>query len=151
MRIRPRFPRSRFFRLTPADWWLLVAAALAQVAAAAALRAMPLPALRARAARLRRPAQFLVRGSDERIIWAIEATGRRLGRLSTCLLRALAAELLLDAGNGGICLTIGIKRTADTLEAHAWLARNGRVLIGAPVDEYIPMVDGTNPSVVARS
>jgi len=146
MRIGPRLWRSRFFRLTPADWWLLVAATLAQVAAAAALRAMPLPALRARAGRLRRPAQFLVRGSDERIIWAIEATGRRLGRSSTCLLRALVAELLLDTGNGTICLTIGIRRTADKLEAHAWLARNGRVLIGAPADEYTPMVDWTSPA-----
>jgi Transglutaminase-like superfamily len=146
MRIRPRFPRSRFFRLTPADWWLLVAAALAQVAVAAALRAMPLPVLRARAGRLRRPAQFLVGGSDERIIWAIEATGRRLGRSSTCLVRALVAELLLDTGNGSICLTIGIRRTAGTLEGHAWLARNGRVLIGAPADQYTPMVDGTNSS-----
>ena len=106
---------------------------------------MPLPALRTRAGRLRRPVQFLVRGSDERIIWAIEATGRRLGRLSTCLLRALVAELLLETGNGTICLTIGIRRTADTLEAHAWLARDGRVLIGAPADEYIPMVDWTSP------
>ena len=39
-------------RLTPADWWLLVAVGLAQVAAAAALHAMPLPALRTRASRL---------------------------------------------------------------------------------------------------
>jgi hypothetical protein len=146
MRIRPRLSRPRFFRLTPADWWLLVAVAVAQVAAAAALHAMPLPALRTRAGRLRRPAQFLVHGSDERIVWAIEATARRLGRLSTCLLRALVAELLLDTGNDTICFTIGIRRTADALEAHAWLARNGRVIIGAPADEYIPMVDWTSSS-----
>ena len=146
MRIGPRLSRSGFFRLTPADWWLLVAVTLAQVAAAAALHTMPLPALRTGASRLRRPAQFLVRGSDERIIWAIEATGRRLGRWSTCLLRALVAELLLDTGNGTVCLTIGIRRTADNLEAHAWLARNGRVLIGSPADDYTPIVDWTSPS-----
>jgi Transglutaminase-like superfamily len=146
MRIGPRLSRSRFFRLTPADWWLLVAVTLAQITTAAALRAMPLPTLRSRASRLCRPAQFLVRGSDERIIWAIEATGRRLGRSSTCLLRALVAELLLDTGNGTICLTIGIRRTADNLDAHAWLARDGRVLIGAPADDYTPIVDWTSPS-----
>ena len=146
MRIGSRLSRSRFVRLTPAEWWLLAAATLAQLTAAAALWVMPLPALRTCAGRLRRPAQFLVRGSDERIIWAIEATGRRLCRSSTCLLRALVAELLLDTVNGTICLTIGIRRTADNLEAHAWLARNGRVLIGAPADEYIPMVDWTSPS-----
>jgi Transglutaminase-like superfamily len=147
MTIGPRLLRSRFFRLTPADWWLLFAVAVAQVVAAAALRAMPLPALRKRASRFRRLAQCLVRGSDERIIWAIEATGRRLGRVSTCLLRALVAELVLNPKGGTICLTIGVKRTADTFEAHAWLARNGHVLIGGtPADEYAPLVNWTSPS-----
>src|SRR5437867_4014798 len=96
MTIRRRRPRWRFFQLTLADWWLLATTAVAQVVAAAALHAMPLPALRTRISRFRRLARFLVRGSDERIIWAIEATGRRLGRVSTCLLRALVAELVLD-------------------------------------------------------
>ena len=53
---------------------------------------------------------------------------------------------VLTDENGAICLTIGIRRSADTLEAHAWLARNGRVLIGAPADDYTPMVDWTSPS-----
>jgi len=145
MTIRPRLLRWRLFQLTPADWWLLVAVAGAQVVAAAALQAMPLPALRTRASRFRRLAQCVVRGSDERIIWAIEATGRRLGRVSTCLLRALVAELVLDPGGGTISLTIGVRRTADTFEAHAWLARNGRVLIGAPADAYAPIVIWTSP------
>jgi len=146
MTIRPRLSRSRFSRLTLSDWWLLVAVAVAQVVAAAALRAMPLPVLRTRADRLRPLAQRLVRGSDQRIIWAIEATGRRLGRVSTCLLRALVAELVLDPRGGTISLTIGVRRTADTLEAHAWLARNGRVLIGAPADAYAPLVNWTSSS-----
>jgi hypothetical protein len=133
-------------QLTPADWWLLVAVAVAQVVAAVALHAMPLPALRTRASRSRRIAQCLIQGSDERIIWAIEATGRRLGRVSTCLLRALVAELVLNPSGGTISLTIGVRRTADTFEAHAWLARNGRVLIGAPADAYAPIVIWTSPS-----
>ncbi|PYR59191.1 MAG: lasso peptide biosynthesis B2 protein [Acidobacteria bacterium] len=128
--------------LTAADWRLLVAVAVAQVVAAAALRAMPLQALRARAGRFRRLAEFLVHGSDERIVWAIEATGRRLGRLSTCLIRALVAELVLDANDGPLSLTIGVRRTAaGTLEAHAWLARRDRILIGATADEYFPLVN----------
>jgi len=127
--------------LTAADWRLLVAVAVAQAVAAAALRAMPLRAFRAGASRFRRPTQLFLRGSDERIAWAIEATGRRLGRLSTCLIRALVAELALDSNGGSVCLTIGIKRTeAGTLEAHAWLAREDRVLVGATSDEYVPLV-----------
>jgi hypothetical protein len=146
MTIRPRLPRWRLLQLTPADWWLLVAVAVAQVVAAAALHAMPLPALRTRASRFRRLAQCLVQGSDERIIWAIEATGRRLGRVSTCLLRALVAELVLNPTGGTISLTIGVRRTADAFEAHAWLARNGRVLIGAPADAYAPIAIWTSPT-----
>ena len=78
-------PGTRLVRrrvaLTAKDWQLLVAAALAQVITAAALRAMPLLSLRTRAARFRRLAQMLMRGSEERVIWAIEATGRRLGTI----------------------------------------------------------------------
>lgn len=133
------------FGLSAADWRLLVAAAIAQVVAAAALRAMPLPALRAGSSRLRRPMHLLVRGSDDRIAWAIDATGRRLGRLSTCLIRALVGEFLLDPHGGPVCLTIGVKRTAaGTLDAHAWLTRQDRVLVGATSDEYVPLVTWTS-------
>lgn len=144
--VRPgRLACARWSRLTPADWWLLVAVAVAQVAAAAALRAMPLPVVRAGAGRCRRLARLLVQGSDERVVWAIEATGKRLGRLSTCLIRALVAELVLDTNRGPLHLTIGVRRTAGRLEAHAWLARQDRILIGATADEYIPLVNWTRP------
>jgi transglutaminase superfamily protein len=139
-----RLSRWRWCGLTTRDWRLLVAVTVAQVVAAAALHTMRLPALRASASRFRRLAQFLVRGSDERIVWAIEATGRRLGRLSTCLIRALVAELVLDSNGGLVSLTIGVRRTsAGTFEAHAWLAREDHVLIGARTDEYVPLVTWT--------
>jgi hypothetical protein len=133
-------------QLTVPDRLLLVAVAVAQVVAAAALRAMPVQAFRAGAHRFRRFAQVLVRGSDERKAWAIEATGRRLGRLSTCLIRALVAELLLDSNHEPLSLTIGVKRTADgAIEAHAWLARTNRVLIGTTADTYVPLLTWTGP------
>jgi Transglutaminase-like superfamily len=137
----------RWFRLTAADWRLLVVVAVAQVVAAAAVRVMSLPAWRAGSRRFGRLAQVLVRGSDERIVWAIEATGRRLGRLSTCLVRALVAELVLDPKGEPLSLAIGVRRAAaGTLEAHAWLAGKDRVLIGATADEYTPLVNWTSPS-----
>ena len=145
-RMAPPRRRSRGWRcgLTAADWRLLVAVAVAQVVAAAALRAMPLRALRLRISRCRRVARFLVRDSDKRIAWAIEATGRRLGRLSTCLIRALVAELVLDSNDGPVSLTIGVRRTAGALEAHAWVARQDRVLIGATTGAYVPLVTWTS-------
>ena len=141
----PWLPRRRGRRLSPADWRLLAAAAVAQVVTAVALRGVPLPALRGGVSRFRRPARFLAPGSDERIVWAIEATGRRLGRLSTCLIRALVAELMVDSHTGPVSLTIGVRRTATgTLEAHAWLARQDRVLIGATADEYVALATWTS-------
>jgi hypothetical protein len=131
-------------RLSLADWWLLVVATAAQLGVAAGLRIMPLSAWRLHAGGWRSLAQCVVRGSNQRVAWAIEATGRRLGCLSTCLTRALVAELLLDAHEGPMTLTIGVRKTAaGAFHAHAWLAREDRVLVGATSDEYLPMASWT--------
>jgi hypothetical protein len=72
-------------------------------------------------------------------VWAIEATGKRLGPFSTCLVRALVAETCLDGED--LALTIGVRRSpAGTFESHAWLTRGARVVVGGPVDGYEPMV-----------
>ena len=138
----PRSPGRRA-ALTWADWRLLVAVAVAQAITSAALRAMPLPALRTRASRLRRIARFVAPDSEERVVWALEATGRRLAGLSTCLVRALVAELLLGSPDQPTRLTIGVRHgmNGSTLESHAWVAREGRVVIGAPPDGYISLVE----------
>jgi hypothetical protein len=126
------------------DWWLLSAATAAQLGVGAALRIMPLAKWRVRARTWRPIGRSLVHEPDQRIAWAIEATGRRLGRASTCLIRALVAELLLDAHDGPMTLTIGVRKTAaGAFHAHAWLAREDRVLVGATNDEYVPMASWT--------
>src|SRR6266550_4974674 len=89
------------------QWWLLAAVAAAQIVAAAALRVVRLSALRPRMAGRRRLARFFVRESSERVAWAIEATGRRLGRASSCLARAVVAEMLFDSASGPVSLSIG--------------------------------------------
>ena len=128
-------------------WWLLAAVAAAQVAIAGALRVVPLSALRARTTGRRRLAQFFVRESSEHVAWAIEATGRRLGRVSSCLARAVVAEILLDADDGPVRFSIGVRHTAaGAFEAHAWVTRADRVLIGAPTDGFVPIVTWTSPS-----
>ena len=55
------------------------------------------------------------------------------------------AELVLNANDGPVRLTIGVKRTAaGMLEAHAWVTRQERVLIGATAEEYVPLAAWTN-------
>ena len=130
------------------QWWLLASVAALQVAAAAVLRVVPLSALRAATTRCRRFAQFLLRvSSREHVAWAIDATGRRLGRASSCLARAVVAEMLLGSAGGPVSLTLGVRRTpAGAFEAHAWVTSADRVLVGAPADGYTPIVTWTSPS-----
>ncbi|WP_423787627.1 lasso peptide biosynthesis B2 protein, partial [Klebsiella pneumoniae] len=47
---------------------------------------------------------------EAQVIWAIEATGRRLPRVSTCLVRAIVAEILLASRNRPLQVRIGIRR-----------------------------------------
>jgi hypothetical protein len=132
----------RGIRLSASDWSLLVGASVAQVLTAGALRMMSLPALRALAARLRPLAHFILSGSDERVIWAIEATGRRLAGVSTCLVRAIVVDTRLSSPERPLRLTIGVKRAlVGDLESHAWVVDRERILIGGQVaQEFLPIL-----------
>jgi hypothetical protein len=69
--------------------------------------------------------------SARRVVWAVEAVARRLFPARPCLPQALAARFLLARRGVTTDLHIGVARTADgELAAHAWLEREGRVLIG---------------------
>jgi anti-sigma-K factor RskA len=134
----------RHAKLRVRDWWLLVVVAAAQIAVAASLRILPLSAWRSGTGRPNRVARLLVNEPDERLVWAIEATGRRLGRFSTCLVRALVAQLVLNSDDGPVSLTIGVRHNSGgAFEAHAWVTRRDCVLIGATGDEYLPIVTWT--------
>ena len=128
--------------LTGSDWALLSAVAVMQVAVAGAARLVPLRSLRAGAARGGRLFRTLSRTETPRIVWAIGATGRRLGSLSTCLVRAVVAEAILNTPERPLRFSIGVKRAADgSLQAHAWLTDGDRVVIGATSDQYVDLVE----------
>jgi Transglutaminase-like superfamily len=122
---------------------VLVTVALAQVTVGLALRIVPPPVLRFRIARLRSFGQLLVGdASPQDVVRVIEAAGRRLPALSTCLVRAFVAELLLGSPARPLRLTIGVKQTPDgRLESHAWVTDHDLVLIGAPCDGFVPIVE----------
>ncbi len=128
--------------------WLLAAVTAAQLGTVAALRLMPLAALRAGTDRCRRVARLIVHDPDERIAWALEATGPRLGRLSSCLARAVVAEMLLAPTGDPVHLCIGVRLggAGGTFQAHAWVARADRVLVGAPAEGYEPIATWTRYS-----
>ena len=65
------------------------------------------------------------------IRWAIHIAGRYTPGTAKCLVRALTAQLLLTRYQYPHQLHIGVaKSAADTLEAHAWIEYQGRVVVG---------------------
>ena len=116
--------------MTIRDWRNLAGACALQAVAAAAIRVMRLSAVRSTGARVQRVARLGLNGPEARVVWALEATGRRLPGLSTCLVRALVAEVVLESSQP-LCLTIGVTRLpTGALAAHAWLTRDGHVIVG---------------------
>jgi hypothetical protein len=82
------------------------------------------------------------RPSDARVIWALAARGRWLGAGSTCLGRALVAELLLAATERPLTVVIGVVADKAGMRSHAWIERSGEVLIGGhdARQQYVPLV-----------
>ena len=117
--------------------------ALAQVTVGIALRIVTPTVLRLRIARLRSFAQLLVgNASPQDVVRVIEATGRRLPAISSCLVRAFVAELLLGSPARPLRLTIGVKHAPDgRLESHAWVTDHDSVLIGVPYEGFVPIVE----------
>ncbi len=74
-----------------------------------------------------------------RIIRGIDAASRFV--LSpTCLVRALAAQVLLRlCGHDGV-LHLGVARNeSGRIDAHAWLECQGRVVIGGESGQFVPL------------
>src|SRR5947207_1221633 len=127
---------------TPSDGRLLAGAALVQVLTACALRMLTVPALRRYFAHLRPLLAITLRGSEDRVIWALEATGRRLAGLSTCLVRAIIVEQRLSTPDRPLKLMIGVRRVlAGELQSHAWVTDGDRILIGGgTAGDFLPFV-----------
>jgi hypothetical protein len=133
---------ARWIRSFAPHWRLLIGAAVAQALVACALRVVSLPRLRNAGRRMHPVIAAVLPGKDDRVVWAIEATGRRLAPVSTCLVRALVGEMRLASSERSLQLVIGVIRTEHgALRSHAWLCDRERVLIGGPVDhKYSPIV-----------
>jgi hypothetical protein len=128
----------------PLDAACFAIVAIAQAAVRAALVVMPIRAVRRTGAHLRFCGWLIAaRWNEDRLLTAIDATGRRLGSYSTCLVRALVAEMLLTGIDRPTRLMIGVRRgTHRRLESHAWIERDGRVLVGGSAgDRYQPIVE----------
>lgn len=117
------------------NWGLLFHAGILTVLVRVALAFFSLK----RVARgLRRTANWLPHWAEstptycQRAAWAARVVGRRLLPERPCLTQALVLQyLLLRRADTSPQLHIGVaKQEGEDLQAHAWVERNGRVLIG---------------------
>jgi hypothetical protein len=67
------------------------------------------------------------------------AAGRRVWPRPTCLVTALAGYELLNERGDRVTLVIGGHTTDRDFKAHAWLERDGVVVVGAPIEGYRPI------------
>jgi len=113
---------------------LLVSALVLVAATRAALPLVPFRRLQALAQRASTPRAGVGASragpSPERVAWAVGVAARYVPD-ATCLAQALALQRLLSRYGHRAELRIGVAKEDGDLKAHAWLEREGKILIGA--------------------
>lgn len=135
----------KFLRLSALERRLLAKAALLLVAIRVGLSALPFPTMRrllAAAARIPVGLRKAEPSYTERVVWSVEAAGRRLPAASTCLTQALATQLLLARRGQPALVRIGVTRgEGGKFEAHAWVECGDEVVIGGhELERYTSLV-----------
>lgn len=123
---------AAFLALARADRLLALEAVSTLAAVRIALHLVAIERLRAWAGRVTpgtRPPEKSVEKSVERIVWAVGAASRLLPRTS-CLASAFALQRVLSKEGHGSDLHIGVAKQGEKFSAHAWLACEGRILVG---------------------
>jgi hypothetical protein len=128
---------SKFLALNSEEKSLLIKASILVWAIRIGLCILPFRALHSVSAR--GPAMTkLANPSEERIVWAVKAASVYVPR-ATCLTQAVTARILLSMYGYGADLRIGVARESGRLKAHAWLEKEGKVLIGGSTCDYRPL------------
>ncbi len=76
----------------------------------------------------------------KQIIWAVDVIDPYLIK-STCLTRAITAQILLSQQNFTSKLNIGVIKDNENFEAHAWLEIDDNVILGHSERKYIKIID----------
>lgn len=76
-----------------------------------------------------------------RVVQSVSSVGRRLLGDKPCLTQALVAQRMLSAADYETELKIGVTKDGQELLAHAWLERDGRIVIGGGNSRarYVPL------------
>ncbi|MDI6724002.1 MAG: lasso peptide biosynthesis B2 protein [Methanobacterium sp.] len=78
--------------------------------------------------------------SIEKLTWAIRVMSIYTPG-ATCLTRAIAAQILLARYNYSSSIKIGVSKNDEEFEAHAWLEKDGGIILGESETQYTPIMD----------
>ncbi len=121
---------AKFLALGPDEKRLFIEAWTVLAAMHIAVRAMPLQRLIAFVSRPR-AARSASRPDVQTIVRAVERASIAIPGGRNCLVRALAAELMLRRAGHDAELRIGVANAeADVFKAHAWVEVAGKPVIG---------------------
>lgn len=136
---------NRLRSLSYSEWCLLFESALLLGLVKAGLLVLPFKTMR-RLLKIDLEADPETKSADsgyeKKVVWAIEALCSRLPIFKNCLNRALATQLMLRKSGREAQLLIGVTRGPQgKFEAHAWLERDGKIVIGTLPDlrSYTPL------------
>jgi len=143
----------KFLRLSGSERALLLRATILLAAIRLGLSALPFASLRNMLARLATTGSRTENqpggAAGQRMVWAVETASRQFPAIGTCLTQALAAHVLLARRGYDSNLRIGVARNSQgKFVAHAWLEKDGAVLIGGAWHKnYAPMpvLNGLEP------
>lgn len=120
--------------MSAADRNLLAGAAAVLLLMRGGLATLGYARVRRWVSRLNRPHRNAATGDAkeiERIVWAVSLAGRVTLGEKPCLPIAMATQWLLSRRGFSTDLRIGVMRgESGQLEAHAWVERDGLILIG---------------------
>ena len=122
----------RHFLRSREDWSLFLRAYVLVWFIRLALWVRPFPKMHAWATKVRQSKMGehpLDSRSVYKVVWAVSAAARRVPK-ATCLTQALATQIMLGRRGHKTSLQFGAVKAGDKLEAHAWIERDGNVLIG---------------------
>jgi hypothetical protein len=122
-------PIARYHRLPAIRRRILLRAVLTLTLTSVAVALLPFRrAIRLGSATLSRRSEIL---ADD-IVWAIEATARRLPWRTVCLQKGLAAQHMLRSAGIDAVLHFGARHEPQSrdLEAHVWVTVDGHPIIG---------------------
>ena len=132
---------ARFRSLPPSDRSLFLIALLAIASVRMGMWLTSFQRVHRPLARIARPtgSPDPTPGEADRIGWAVGSAARFVPG-ATCLPQALAAEAILRRRGHPADLRLGVKRSDDGVEAHAWVESYGRVIVGdGDLDRFEPL------------